>query len=262
MCSRLWSTILTSSGPPLLQPIIDKLQLWSPLEEADRAALLALPCTARSLKAGHYVVWDGDKPQHTCLLIRGYAYRQKLIGNGAKQIFSIHMDGDLVDLQNSLLGIADHSVQMLSDGDVALVPVDAIRRIAFERPAIGMAMWYETLVEGAIFRAWIANIGRRSARARIAHMLCELALRMTAAKLGSTKGYTLPMSQEWLADALSLTPVHVNRVLKTLHDDGLIHRTKRWIEIRDWTGLTQTGDFSPAYLHLDQAHPAALFPGG
>jgi CRP-like cAMP-binding protein len=149
---------------------------------------------------------------------------------------------------------------MLTDGDVALVPVDAIRQIAFERPAIGMAMWYETLVEGSIFRAWIANIGRRSARARIAHMLCELALRMDVAKLGSAKGYTLPMSQEWLADALSLTPVHVNRILKTLRDDGLIHRAKRWIEIRDWAGLTQTGDFNSAYLHLDQAHPAALFP--
>lgn len=253
---------MTSSGNSPLWPIIEKLQLWSPLSEADQAALLALPFTARHLKAGHYVVWDGDRPQHSCLLIHGFAYRQKVVGDGAKQIFSIHMDGDLVDLQNSLLGRADHSVQMLTDGDVALVSVDTIRRIAFDRPAIGMAMWYETLVEGSIFREWIVNIGRRSARARIAHLLCELALRLEAAKLGSAEGYTLPMSQEWLADAVSLTPVHVNRVLKGLHEDGLIQRAKRWIEIRDWDRLAEAGDFNPAYLHLDQLHPAALFQPG
>jgi CRP-like cAMP-binding protein len=252
---------LTSPIAPHLLPIVKKLQQWAPLSEADQAAVLALPHTLRHLKGGHYLVWDGDKPLHSCLLIRGFAYRQKVVGDGATQIFSLHMDGDLVDLQNSLLGRADHSVQMLTDGDVALVPVEAIQRIAFERPAIGMAMWYETLVEGAIFREWIANVGRRDARARIAHLLCELALRLDVAKLGSRTGYMMPMSQEWIADAVSLTSVHVNRVLKSLETDGLITRAKRWVEVNDWEALAATGDFNPGYLHLDQVHPAALWPG-
>ena len=241
-----------------LQPLVDKLQLWTTFGDADKAALLALPFTVRHLKPAYHVVWDGDKPQYCCLLIHGFAYRHKIVRDGKKQIFSLHMDGDLIDLQNSLLGRADHNVETLTDCDVAMIPVDAIRKIAFDRPAIGMAMWYDTLVEGSIFREWIANIGRRTARARIAHLICEFATRLKAAHLGDPDGFTVPMSQEWISDAVSLTSIHVNRVLKSLQADGLIHRSRRWIEIRDWDGLAEAGDFNPAYLHLDQGGPALL----
>jgi len=249
---------LTLSTRLALQPFVNKLQLWAPLSEADKDALLSLPFTLRHLKAGYHIVWDGDKPLFCCLLIRGYAYRHKIVREGKKQIFSLHMDGDLIDLQNSLLGRADHNVETLTECEVALIPVDAVRKIAFDRPAIGMAMWYDTLVEGSIFREWIANIGRRTARARIAHLICEFATRLKAAHLGAPDGFTVPMSQEWISDAVSLTSIHVNRVLKSLQTDGLIHRSRRWIEIRDWDGLTEAGDFNPAYLHLDQVHPAAI----
>ena len=94
------------------------------------------------------------------------------------------MKGDIVDLQNSLLGTADHNVQMLTNGEVAMIPVEAIREIAFSNPTVGMAMWYETLVEASIFREWVLNIGRRDARTRIAHLLCEFALRLEVAELG------------------------------------------------------------------------------
>ena len=249
---------MISSTRLALQPLINKLQLWAPLTDADREALLSLPFTLRHLKAGYHIIWDGDKPLHCCLLIHGYAYRHKIVHEGKKQIFSLHMDGDLIDLQNSLLGRADHNVETLTECDVALIPVEAIRKIAFDRPSIGMAMWYDTLVEGSIFREWIANIGRRTARARIAHLICEFAMRLKAAQLGAPDGFTVPMSQEWISDAVSLTSIHVNRVLKSLQTDGLIHRSRRWIEIRDWDGLAQAGDFNPAYLHLDQVNPAAI----
>ena len=241
-----------------LQPLVDKLQLWTTFSDEDKVALLALPFTVRHLKPGYHVVWDGDKPQYCCLLIHGFAYRHKIVRDGKKQIFSLHMDGDLIDLQNSLLGRADHNVETLTDCDIAMIPIDAIRKIAFDRPAIGMAMWYDTLVEGSIFREWIANIGRRTARARIAHLICEFAMRLKAAQLGAPDGFTVPMSQEWISDAVSLTSIHVNRVLKSLQADGLIHRSRRWIEIRDWDGLAEVGDFNPAYLHLDQGGPATL----
>lgn len=238
--------------------MVRKLQLWAPLDIADQQALLALPHVLRTLTVGQYLVWDGDRPQHSCLLISGFAHRQKVVGGGGRQIFSVHMAGDLVDLQNSLLGRADHSVQMMTRGEVALVPVEAIRQIAFDRPAIGMAMWYETLVEGSVFREWIANIGRRAAQARIAHLLCEMALRLEVAGLGSRAGFMMPMTQEQIADAVSLTPVHVNRVLKVLDREKLIVRDGRRIAISDWDSLARAGDFSPGYLHLDQSQPAAM----
>jgi CRP-like cAMP-binding protein len=232
--------------------MVRKLNLWGPLNDEDRALILDLPYQRRELSALQYLVWDGDQPQHTGLLRSGFAYRHKVAGNGGRQILSIHMKGDIVDLQNSLLGIADHNVQMLTVGEVALIPVAAIREIAFESPSIGMAMWYETLVEGSIFREWVLNIGRRDARTRLAHLLCEFALRLEVAELGHPDGYELPITQEQLADALALTSVHVNRMLMKLEADGLISRTKRIVSILNWKELAEVADFEPRYLHLDR----------
>jgi CRP-like cAMP-binding protein len=240
------------SDHPLTR-MITKLQLWVTLSDQDRAAVLALPYIVRTLKAHQHIVWDGDRPQNTCVLLSGFAFRHKVVGNGGRQIFSIHMPGDLTDLQNSLLGRADHGVQMLTDGEIALIPMEAIRQIAFAHPHVGMAMWYETLVEGSIFREWIANVGRRAADARIAHLLCEFALRLEANGLGNQLGFTLPMTQEQIADATSLTSVHVNRTLRVLETKGLIARDKRSVTIPDWRTLAAAGDFDPAYLHLERA---------
>ena len=117
-----------------LAPMVRKLSMWKDLGESDRRAILALPVNRRKLEAGQYLVWDGDKPQNTCLLLSGYAIRHKHAGNGGRQILSIHMPGDLIDLQNSLLGVADHNLQMLTAGEVAMIPVDDIRKIAFDYP--------------------------------------------------------------------------------------------------------------------------------
>jgi CRP-like cAMP-binding protein len=235
-----------------LAPMVRKLCLWTELDQADWEEIYQLPYQHRHLDAGQYLVWDGDQPQNSCLLLSGFAYRHKHAGNGGRQILSIHMKGDLVDLQNSLLGTADHNVQMRTAGEVALIPVQPLRELAFRNPAIGMAMWYETLVEGSIFREWVLNIGRRDARTRIAHLLCEFALRMETAELGHQTSYELPITQEQLADAVALTPVHVNRTLMKLEQDGLITRTKRIIAIIDWKAMVKVADFEPRYLHLDR----------
>jgi len=239
-----------------LAPMVRTLSLREALDDADEAAILALPFVLRHLNAGQYLVWDGDKPQNTCLLLSGFAFRHKISGTGGRQILSFHMKGDIVDLQNSLLGIADHNVQMLTAGEVAMIPVDAIRDLAFSNPNVGMAMWYETLVEGSIFREWVLNIGRRDARTRIAHLLCEFALRLEIADLGQQTAYELPISQEQLADAVALTSVHVNRTLMKLEQDGLIARTKRAIAIVDWDSLVKVAEFEPRYLHIGRPRPA------
>ncbi len=234
----------------VLEPMLRKLERWHPLNDEERRAVLALPHITRDLAPNQIVVWEGDRPQHACLLVSGFAFRHKLAGNGGRQILSIHMKGDLIDLQNSLLGIADHNLQMITAGGIALIPVEAVRDLAFQSPAIGMAMWYETLVEGSIFREWILNVGRRDAFTAIAHLLCEFALRMDVAELGEATKYELPLTQEQLADAVSLTPVHVNRTLMRLEAKGHIRRSKRTIQIDDWQTLAKVADFEPRYLHL------------
>jgi len=234
----------------VLAPLVHKLEQWHSFNDDERRGLLDLPHTVRRLKANQYIVWDGDRPQNTCLLLDGFAYRHKLSGTGARQILSIHMRGDLIDLQNSLLGVADHNVQMMTEGTIALIPIQAVVDIAFRLPAVGMAMWYETLVEGSIFREWILNVGRRDAFTAIGHLLCEFAMRAEAADIGPATSYELPLTQEQLADAVGLTPVHVNRTLMRLEEEGHIRRNRRVIEIDDWQSLAKVADFEPRYLHF------------
>lgn len=248
---------MTQAQDSVLAPMLRKLEHWRRLDSDDRKAVLALPHRVIKFRPQEYVVREGDKPQNSCLILDGFAFRHKVAGNGGRQIFSIHMKGDLADLQNSLLGTADHNLQALTHVEVALIPVDAIQEIAFDRPAVGQAMWYETLVEGSIFREWTLNVGRRDARTRAAHMLCEFALRLELAGLSERDHYELPMTQEQLADALGLTSVHVNRTLMGLREDGLISRTQRSVQIADWHELAKVGDFDSAYLHLpERAQPA------
>jgi len=236
-----------------------RLNYWVHLDDADRAALLALPCQVKTLAQGDYIVREGDRATHSCVLLAGFAIRQKIVARGARQIVSIHMKGEMVDLQNSLLACADHGVQMLTAGKVAMIPRDEILRAAFERPSIGQAMWIDTLVDASIFREWIANVGRRDASTRVAHLLCEFSLRLKVAGLGDQTNYELPMTQEQLADATGMTPIHANRTLRHLDAAGLIERTNpRMIVIGDWRKLAEAGDFHSGYLHLHESEPALV----
>ena len=178
--------------------------------------------------------------------------RQKIVGSGARQILGIHIPGDLVDLQNSLLAYADHSVQALTSVQAILVPREAIIALALSRPNVGMAMWYDTLVDASILREWTASIGRRSAEARLAHLLCELLVRLRAIGMANGGQYDIPMSQEQLADCTGMTPIHLNRMLMGLERAGTISRRSRALSITNWEVLAAAGDFDPAYLHLDE----------
>lgn len=162
------------------------------------------------------------------------------------------MAGDLVDLQNAMLGIADHGVQTLTQCELAKIPIAALRELAHSNPRITDALWRDTLVDASIHREWVANVGRRDAPTRIAHLLCEFALKLEAVHLGEQLNYELPMTQDQLADATGLTVVHVNRVLRALARDGLIERvTPRSVLIGDWKKLAAAGDFHSDYLHLE-----------
>jgi CRP-like cAMP-binding protein len=250
------SSSITQQHESPLEPMVGKLAYRGKLDAADRAALLALPHVVKSFQSNHYVVREREEPSHCCLMLSGYSIRHKIVAGGFRQIVAIHMKGELVDLQNSLLGVADHSVQMLTAGQVVMIPREEIVRIAFERPEVGKALWTDSLVDGSIFREWIANVGRRDAYTRIAHVLCEFGLRLQHAGLGQENAYDLPMTQEQLADATGLTSVHVNRVIKKLESEGLISRTSpRSVTIGDWKRLAETGDFDSGYLHMKKSDP-------
>jgi CRP-like cAMP-binding protein len=129
----------------------------------------------------------------------------------------------------------------------------ALQDLVLRHPAIGRAMWIDALIDASIFREWILNVGRRDAKSRIAHLLCEVSVRMEAAGLNNGQGYHLPLTQEQLGDAVGLTSVHVNRTLRVLAEEGLIVRDRRHVRFDDIEKLRAVADFSALYLHLDQS---------
>jgi CRP-like cAMP-binding protein len=239
--------------PPVLQHMIDKFRRRASLHDDDVQALMDLPFRLTTVEAARYIVREGSSPDHSIIIISGLAYRHKLTIEGERQIVSIHIPGDFVDLEGALLNVADHNVQALTRCELALVPSRALIQLIDAHPRVARAMWVDTLIDGSIFREWVMNIGRRDARARLAHLFCEFARRLEVSGMGSTQGYELPMTQEQLADATGLTAVHVNRTLKALELDGFIRRDRRFVFIPDWERLRAVGGFNELYLHLDQA---------
>jgi CRP-like cAMP-binding protein len=240
------------SHPPFMKQMVRKLERRAALGEADRQALLDLPFQLQTVERSIYVVREGERPDHCSLVVSGFAYQQKITLRGARQIVSVHMPGDFIDLDSAFLSIADHNVQALTRCELAMISRDHLRDMMKAHPVIALALWIDTLVDASIFREWIVNIGRRDARSRIGHLLCEFARRLEVAGLAEDYSYELPMTQEQIGDAVGLTPVHVNRVLREFDREGLIDRSKRLVIIRDWDRLRTIADFSETYLHLDQ----------
>ena len=240
-------------GHPL-DRFIHRLAIAGPLADADRQAILDLPVTLRSVAPATYLMREGEPPISCAILVSGYAFRHKITGAGARQIVSLHIPGEALDLQSVGLTYVDHNIQTLTHADLAVVPVAALRELMVGRPAITGAVLAQVLIEGSMFREWVVNVGRRSARERLAHLLCEFACRLDAQGLSDGDGYELPMTQEQIGDALGLTSVHVNRSIKALSEEGLLSRKGRLLHFPNIRRLREVGDFSELYLHLQQRH--------
>jgi CRP-like cAMP-binding protein len=241
-----------SELPTILNQVIRKFERRAHLGNAARTALSGLPYRKRVVEPHQYIAREGAPATECCLILSGFAYRQKTTVDGSRQILSIHLAGDFVDLEASLLRRADHNIQALTRCEVAMVPVEAIEALQQQFPEIARAMWVDTLIDASIFREWILNVGQRDARSRVAHLICEFARRLDAAGFRTDEGYEFPMTQEQLGDATGLTPVHINRTLMALAKDGLIKRTRRFVQVPDWHRLRDVAGFSELYLHLDQ----------
>lgn len=246
-----------STESSALTLFIRKLEGFAELTPAARKALLDIPVHVRTLEPATYLTREGDEPTGCAILVSGYAFRQKLTGEGARQILSLHIPGEALDLQHLFLDVADHSIQMLTRGEVALVQRKDLHSLFETEPSFARALLKHVMVEASIFREWVLNVGRRDAKSRMAHVLCEFAVRMQAQGLADGGGYELPITQEQLADVLGMTPVHVNRTLKALEAAGLIVRNRRTINFPSWERLRDAGDFNRRYLHMDEPIRAA-----
>jgi len=231
-------------------PLIRKLEAFGPLPDWDKWALEQATGQTRWIDAGRDLVHKGDRPMECHLILRGFAYRHRTLEDGQRQIMSFEIPGDLCDLHGFLLGQADHAVATLTPCKVATLPREVLADWMEGWPAIARALWRGTLVDAAVSQVWLCNISRRTARGRIAHLLCEVLRRLQAVGLAEEGGGTLPIPPAEIADALGLSVVHVNRTLWRLHGEGLITLDDGQVTIADVPGLQAAGEFDPAYLFL------------
>lgn len=237
-----------------LDIFLRKLMRQCRLSTIDQQQLLALPFQLRDLPAQASILHEGDSARVCPILLSGFAYRYKIAADGGRQIVSLRIPGDPLDFQSLYLQTIDHHVHALTPVTLALVPLSALEQLAEARPSIARAILVDILIEASIGREWQLNIGRRHALPRLAHFLCEFVYRMQLIFAHSSNEIEVPMTQEQLADILGLTPVHVNRTLKTLEQAGAVVRKGRRLCTRDVTALTRLADFTPLYLHPDNAN--------
>jgi CRP-like cAMP-binding protein len=244
--------------PQTLECVLSRLARGSALSEGDKTAFLALPFRIETVAAHKALVREGEPVDLCCMLLGGFVARHKMEQTGKRQIVSFHQAGDIVDLQHLFFSTADHTVEAITPATVAWVADEAIRGLLRERPLLAEAVWREAMIDASVFREWVLNIGRRDAKARIAHMLCEVAKRAEAAGLGSSQGFELPLTQDEIADATGLTGVHVNRMIRDLIGDGAIARHGRTYVIADWARMCEIADFEESYLHQSDTRLARV----
>lgn len=240
---------MTHSPEGALAPLIRKLNRRVKLGADEIDALRRLPYEIDELDRGCYLVREGDAPGHCMALISGFLYRSKMTGDGARQIISVHLQGDLVCAHDHLLGEADHSIQALTRVRVAYIPQEALLSAIEAYPVLAHALWRDNLIDASVAREWMLNLGRRKARQRVAHFMCEMAVRSKAAGACDGLRYAWPLTQEELGDATGLTSVHTNRTLQSLRREKLVDVGRGKIHIVDWMGLQTAGDFTVSYLH-------------
>ena len=195
-------------------------------------------------------------------LIEGYAYLYKLGSHGRRQILAFHLPGEMINSGSAILPDTHWGIATLSQCQIARLDHAAILEMVTTDPMIADALWVDALVNTEIALEWVMNLGRREAPARVAHLFCELAVRMEAIGRCSGHSFVFPTSQVDLADATGITHVHLNRVLRRLRSEGMLSLHGHHVIIHDWDRLCDLADFDPAYLHLGGHVPAEATGAG
>ena len=231
-------------------PLIRKLEGFVALSEADRAILERISADPHLFGPQTDLVCEGDKPDGVFLVMEGIACRHKLRASGARQIMAYLVPGDFCDLDVALLNTMDHSISTLSACKVVRIAPETVAELMRDHPQLARAMRISTLVDEATLREWLVNVGRRSALERIAHLFCELLVRLEAVGLTHRESYALRLTQLDLADTTGLSNVHVNRSLQELRRRGLIEFKSGHLTILDLPRLRELAEFKANYLHL------------
>jgi CRP-like cAMP-binding protein len=229
-----------------------RLRARDHIEAEEEAAIRRIVREYRDISADEVFIREGEELTSSTILIEGIMCRYKDLRGGERQITELHVAGDFVDLHSFTLKRLDHDVMALSPSRVAIVPHERLADLTAAYPHLARVYWFSTNLDAAIHREWQLSLGRRSAVSRLAHIFCELEVRLGLVGLTEGGSYALPVTQMDLSECLGLTPVHLNRVLQELRADGLLEFRSGRVTIRDRVRLERLAEFDPNYLYLEK----------
>ncbi len=229
-----------------------KLRARHELSPDEEQAIRDSVSEIREYPADKTLIRAGEELIHSSLLLEGIASRHEDLRDGQRQITELHVAGDFTDLHSFTLKRLDHHVMTLTPCSVALVPHEKLKEITNRYPHLTKVYWFSTNLDAAIHREWEVSLGRRSATSRMAHLFCELRVRLGLVGLAEELAYDLPLTQTDLAECLGLTPVHINRTLKELREQKVVEFRSGRVEITDLRSLEKIAEFDPAYLYLER----------
>ncbi len=235
-------------------PLTRKLETFALLDDDDRRLLDDVVRTARVVDAGETIIVEGDEPSEVHLVVEGLACRYKQLADGHRQIVAYMVPGDFCDMHVFLLKHMDHSIASMSRCRIVDIPRRRMLELS-SRPAIQGALWRATMVDEAVLREWLVNMGGRSAEKRVAHFFCEMIVRLKAVGLAPGTTCQLPLTQADLGDTLGLSTVHINRTMQALNGRGLLEKKMKTLSVPDFEMLAAFASFDPNYLHLENARP-------
>jgi CRP-like cAMP-binding protein len=238
------------SPPP--HPFVRKVEgiaLFT-LSGEERAALANLPMHVVTFPAGQDIVREGDRPSRSFAVLEGFVAIHKVTEMGHRQVMAYQVPGDVPDFQSLHLRVLDFNISTITPCRIGFVEHDVVRKLFSDHPRLGDVFWRATLIEAAMLREWMLNNSQRDAYARLAHLFCELLVRLEVVGLAEDHSCAFPLTQVELGDALGLSTVHVNRTLQALRGEGLLTLGSGRLTVNDWPRLKAAAGFDPSYLHL------------
>ncbi|WLB59061.1 Crp/Fnr family transcriptional regulator [Bradyrhizobium japonicum] len=229
--------------------LVRRLRTSSGISDDDVKEIEQLPIAVRQYPAETPVVRDGERATDCCLIADGFCARSKTIPSGKRQILSIHIPGEIPDLMSLFLHVMDHDLSTLTPCTLGFIRHETLRNLHQRSPSVAELFWRDTLIDSAMFREWIVNVGQRPAPARLAHVMIELRERLRVIGRLDGNGFEMPLTQEQIGEALGITAVHANRVIKQLRQEGIVELHRGRVTVLDERKFLELADFDGRYLH-------------
>ena len=229
-------------------PFVARLMQLVELKGADLKGLDDIIDGELVIRKRRDLIADGYEYRKLSFVKDGYAVRYKLLRNGKRQILNVILPGDVVGLPGSFYQRAVYSVTAITDLRMNVCSLDAYVQLCYRHPQYGLALTWIAVQEATTYAEHVIDVGRRTPIERLSHFLLELHARLKAVGRAEQTRFTLPFSQEVIADVLGLSVPHLNRMMQQLRSEKLIANSEHVVEFLNADAMQTLAHYQPQAL--------------